>query len=167
MALRYYAIQSFKLVILKAKLNIMKKPKITPSTTEKTKALIEYKLAQKRQSKLKEALRMQEEEERRLKHEMMRSVVQNCSIIKDNTESLRQRREESIRKRREEFDEWERLYYEKKAEIYERVSKRPLLVEQVAMQKLAQQLEQLGPVRELLSQEESNEYSQQDRNHSF
>ncbi|CAG9312348.1 unnamed protein product [Blepharisma stoltei] len=148
-------------------LSILNKPKIIPSTTEKTKAMIEYKLAQKREAKMKEALKMQEEEERRMKHEMMKGVVQNCSLIKDNTAELKRRREESIKNRREELEEKEREYYEQKAEIYERVSKRPLLVEQVAMKKLAKDLEQLGPVRELLSQEESNEYSQDMLNQSY
>lgn len=147
--------------------SMMKKPKITPSTTEKTKAMVEYKLAQKRESKMKEALRMQEDEDRRMRHEMMRSVVQNCSIIKDNSSELQKRREESIRQRKQEIEENERDYYDQRAEIYERVRKRPLLVEQVAMQKLAQHLEQLGPVRELLSQEESNDYSQNSPNQSY
>ncbi|CAG9325266.1 unnamed protein product [Blepharisma stoltei] len=66
--------------------------------------MIEYKLAQKREAKMKEALKMQEEE-RRIKHEMMRGVVQNCSLIKDNTAEFKRRREESIKQRREELEE--------------------------------------------------------------
>jgi len=148
-------------------LSILNKPKIIPSTTEKTKAMIEYKLAQKREAKMKEALKMQEEEERRMKHEMMRSVVQNCSVIKDNTAELKKRREESIKQRKEELEELERQYYEERAEIYERVRNKPLLVEQFAQDRLAKNLEQLGPVRELLSQEEGNEYSEDMLNQSY
>ncbi len=106
------------------------KPKIQPQTTKKMIALGEQRKKEREENQRKIEQLEKEDEERKSRYQQMKGMVQGSSVIK---ESIREQEERKLKMKmdiKNKISQDEQLYKEKKREIEQNISKRPLLVEQ-------------------------------------
>lgn len=127
------------------------KPKITPGITQKTKDMMLAKQEHQEKHKEKEQKKVEENLIRKVKHEAMRRLMQKSAVLsKHHADDERVQRANA---RKEELHRAEIEYKVKLQEIREKVSQRPLLVEQIASTSMSKNFENMNPVRRLMQQE--------------
>jgi len=125
------------------------KPKIQPQTTKKMIALSEQRKKEREENQRKIEQIEKEDEERNNRYQKMKAKVQDSSVIQ---ESIREQDERKQRMKRDilnRINQDEQKYKERKKEIEENVSKRPLLVEQENESNIKKELQAMEDLKKL------------------